>query len=170
MPEQYNTQAQPLPPSAVAMGLATAYQASQAVIVATSLGIPDLLGKGGISSAEIALKTGTRPDMIRRLLRALAAFGVVNEIGAEKFELTPVGDCLRSDAPNSVRALVLMYGSEIFWQTTASLADCVRTGKNAFELLYGLEGIFAYLKTDPDLSRVFDDAMSGRSSITGEAV
>jgi hypothetical protein len=42
--------------------------------------------------------------MIQRLLRALAAFDVVKDLGAGEFELTPVGDCLRTDAPNSVRS------------------------------------------------------------------
>ena len=159
----------PVPPAAVAMGLATAYQASQAVVVAATLGISDFLAKGAMSSSEIALKTATHPDRMHRLLRVLAAFGVVNDIGSERFELTPVGDCLRADAPNSVRPLVLMYGGGPFWQTVVSLADCVRTGRNGFELLYGLDGCFAYLEKHPDPARIFDDAMSGRSSITGPA-
>jgi hypothetical protein len=36
----------PVPPAAVAMGLATAYQASQAVVVAATLGISDVLSLG----------------------------------------------------------------------------------------------------------------------------
>jgi hypothetical protein len=158
-----------LPPSAVAIGLATAYQASQALIVAVKLGIPDLLGKGGKCSAEIAKETGSQPDMMQRLLRALAAFDVVRDLGAGQFELTPIGDCLRADSANSVRPLVLMFGSETFWQTGASLLECVSTGKNAFQLLHGMEAIFAYLETHPDLARIFDDAMTGRSAITAQA-
>lgn len=50
-----------LPPSAIAMRLATAYIASQAVSVATKLGIPDLLGDGAMTGGEIAQATGPRP-------------------------------------------------------------------------------------------------------------
>jgi hypothetical protein len=170
MPDQINEQAPHLTPSAIAIGLATAYQASQAVIAATKLGIPDVLGAGMKSSGEIARETRTQPELVRRLLRALAALNVVRDLGAGDFELTPVGDCLRADVAHSVRSVVLMYGSETFWQMTASLVECVRTGKNVFQLHYGVDTIFAYLEKQRDLARVFDDAMSGRSALTGLVV
>jgi O-methyltransferase domain/Dimerisation domain len=159
-----------IPPPVTALGLATAYQASQALIVAVKLGIPDVLGKGAMSSAEIARETRSRPDTMLRLLRALAAFDVVKDLGTGQFELTAVGDCLRADVPNSVHPLILLYASETFWQTSASLAECVRTGKNAFQLLHGMEALFTYLEKQTDLARIFDEAMTGRSSITGQAV
>jgi ubiquinone/menaquinone biosynthesis C-methylase UbiE len=167
---QESEQAHLVPPPAIALGLATAYQASQALIVAVKLGIPDVLGKGAMRSAEIAQETGSRPDTMLRLLRALAAFDVVKDLGTGEFELTAVGDCLRADTPNSVRPLILMFGSETFWQTSGCLAECVSTGKNAFQLLHGIETIFAYLEKQEDLARIFDDAMTSRSAITGQAV
>jgi hypothetical protein len=154
-------------PSAVALALATSYQVSRAVIVAVELGIPDLLAKGAMRSSDLAQEAGSRPDLVRRLLRVLAAFDVVRDLGDTEFELTPVGECLRTDVANSVRPLVLMYGSDTFWQTAASLGECVRTGRNAFQLRYGTEAIFDYLEADQDLARVFDTAMSGRSALTG---
>jgi hypothetical protein len=159
-----------VPPPAIALGVATAYQASQALIVAVKLGIPDVLDKGAMSSVEIANKIGTQPDTTLRLLRALAAFNIVRDIGAGEFKLTAVGDCLRADVPNSLRPLILLYGSETFWQITASLAECVRTGKNAFQLLHGMESIFAYLEKQGHMAPIFDDAMTSHSSITGQTV
>ena len=159
-----------VPPPAIALGLATGYQASQALFVAVKLGIPDVLNKGAMGSTEIARETGTRPETMLRLLRALAAFDVVKDLGTGEFELTEVGNCLRADVPNSVQPLILLYGSETFWQTSASLADCVRTGKNAYQLLHGMESIYSYLEKRGDLARIFDDAMTSRSSITGQAV
>jgi hypothetical protein len=162
-------QGQTIPAAGIATRLATAYQASQALAVATRFGIPDLLGQGSMTSSEIAQAVGARPAMMHRLMRALAAFDVVEDLGDEKFKLTAVGHCLRAGAPNSVRALVLMYVNDTLLQTVGKLAECIRTGKNAFDLLYGLEGIFPYLEKHSELARIFDDAMSGRSSITGEA-
>jgi O-methyltransferase domain/Dimerisation domain len=152
------------------LGLATAYQASQALIVAVKLGIPDLLAGRARGSADLAQETGTQPDRMHRLLRALAAFDVVKDLGEGEFELAPSGDFLRSDAPNSVRPLVLMYGSDIFSRTAVSLGECVRTGKNAFQLLHGMGDIFDCLEKDRELAHVFDGAMSGRSALTGLAV
>lgn len=102
------------PPSATATRLAMGYIASQAMIVATKLGIADLLSKGALTSSEIARSTETQPDTIHRLLRALAAFDIVRDLGSGRFELTPVGDCLRVDSPNSVRPLVLLSAVKAF--------------------------------------------------------
>jgi hypothetical protein len=168
--DQESEQVYVVPPPAIALGLATAYQASRALIVAVKLGIPNVLRNGAMRSADIARETGSQPETMLRLLRALAAFDVVKDLGTGEFELTEVGNCLRADVPNSLHPLILLYGSETFWQTSASLADCVRTGKNAFQLLHGMESIFAYLEKQGDLARIFDDAMTSRSSITGQAV
>ena len=169
MPNEGQERPRPLPPSAIAVRLVTAYAASQAVNVATQLGIADLLGKGAMASGEIAQATGTQADMMHRLLRALAAFEIVKDLGSGKFELTPVGDCLRTDAPHSVRPLALLFGSENFWQTFASLGECVKTGQNAYQILYGLESSFAYYERHPDLARIFDDGMSAASALVGSA-
>ena len=157
------------PPSAVAMRLATAYIASQAVNVATKFGIPDILGHAAMTAVEIAQATGAQAHMMRRLLRALAAFDVVKDLGTGKFQLTPVGQCLRSDASNSVRPLVAMFGSESFWKTFASLTDCIKTGRNAYQILYDLDCSFAYYEKHPDIAQIFDDAMSTVSAFTGPA-
>ena len=48
------------PPPATALGLATAYQASQALIVAVKLGVPDVLAKGTRTGVEIAQEVGNQ--------------------------------------------------------------------------------------------------------------
>lgn len=167
MSNQGNPQARPVPPSAIAARLAMAYIASQAVSVATKLGVVDVLSKGALTSREIAQATHTEPSRMHRLLRALAAFDVVKDLGSQRFELTPVGDCLRADAPNSIRSLVLMTGSESWWQVFGSLEACIKTGRNAYQALYGLESSFAYYEKHPDAARIFDDAMSANSALVG---
>jgi hypothetical protein len=42
---------------------------------------------------------------MRRLLRTLASLDVVKDLGEGRFELTPVGHCLRADVPGSVRPM-----------------------------------------------------------------
>ena len=162
-------QAGELPPSIVATRLATGYMASQAVKVACKLGIPDLLGNGAATAEEIAQATGARADTMRRLLRALAAFDVLKDLGTGQFELTPVGRCLRADVPNSVRPIVALFASEPFWQQFASLAKCIETGQNAYQLIHGLDCSFDYYEQHPELAAVFDEAMSAVSAFTGPA-
>jgi hypothetical protein len=77
------------PSPAKVLGLATAYQASQALNAAVKLGIPDLLAGRSSKSADLAQETGTQPDKMHRLLRALAAFDVVKDLGEGEFEREP---------------------------------------------------------------------------------
>ena len=167
MSDQGNPQARPTPPSAIAARLGMAYMASQAVHAATKLGVADILSKGALTFDDIAQATQTQPDKIHRLLRALAAFDVVKDLGSGKFELTAVGDCLRADSPASVRPLVLLLGSESFYHAFGSLDACVKTGQNAYQILHGLESSFAYYEKHPDAGRIFDDAMSANSALVG---
>lgn len=155
------------PPQAVAAWLAVVYRGSQAVISAAKLGVPDALGKGAKTSAEVAQATGTNAQMMHRLLRALAAFEVVRDLGDGRFELTAIGDCLRADAPQSVRPLALMYGSDTSWQACGQLAECVRTGQNAYRLLHGADNLFPYLDKDPEQARVFDAGQSAGAAMVG---
>jgi methyltransferase family protein len=88
--------------TATLMRLVNGYQVSQAIHVAATLGIPDLLADGARTSDELAEEAGADVDSLYRLLRALAGVGVVHEDDDRRFSLTPVGECLRSDVPGSL--------------------------------------------------------------------
>src|SRR3954449_1927835 len=87
-------------PSAYAgvMRLVNGYQISQALHVAASLGIADLLASGARTSDELAVATKTHPGALYRVLRALAAASVFHEAPGRRFSLAPMGECLRVDA------------------------------------------------------------------------
>ena len=71
--------------------LINGFRTSQAIAVAVELGIPDLIGDGRRSSEDLAAATSTDPPSLYRLLRALAAAGVLHEDEARTFALTPLG-------------------------------------------------------------------------------
>jgi hypothetical protein len=155
---------------AAALRLALMYQGANALYVAVTLGIPDLIAAGRNTVAAIAAASAADPGAVRRLLRGLAAFDVVLQRGPDAFVLTAVGETLRSDVAHSARPVVLMFGNEQFREMSASLGDCVRTGKNAFALRYGRHGSFAYLADKPELAAIFDAGMSAVSVATGPAL
>ena len=88
-------------PAATLRRLINGFEVSQALHVAASLGIPDLLDEPR-DAEELAASTGTNPDALYRLLRAVASVGVLHEDGGRRFSLTPVGEGLRSDVPESL--------------------------------------------------------------------
>src|SRR5215469_7388296 len=94
-------------PAAALMRLVSGFQVSQAISVAAELRIADLLGDGPRDADELAVTTGSHPRSLYRLLRALAAVGVFCEDADGRFALTPLGDCLRSDATVAPLAVFL---------------------------------------------------------------
>jgi hypothetical protein len=156
-----------LPPQAIVMQLARGTFVARAMHAATRLGVADALGGGAKTYADVAHQAGLDPDRTRRLLRALASIDVVRDLGAGRFELTPVGHCLRADVPGSMRPMMLMMDS--MWGEVQYLPESIRTGKNGFELRHG-QAPFTYLAQNPERAAIFNDAMTRLSIITGVEV
>ena len=137
----------------------TGYWISKSIYAAAKFGIADLLTDGPRSIADLAAATNTRPDLLYRLLRALASVGVFAENDGGNFSLTPLADLLREDVPGSQKALVLMMGDDQF-RAWANLTDTVQTGENAYEAVFG-KPVFDHIAEHPEKARIFDAAMTG---------
>ena len=149
--------------------LVTGYQVSQAVHVAATLGLCDLLADGPRSVAELAVATGADARSLTRLMRALAAVGLYVSDDNERFANTELGDAFRADASRSVAGWARFVGRPYHWQTYALLEYSVRTGENAFAAVHG-ESVWDYLAKHPDEQRVFDEAMTALSEAVAEEV
>jgi hypothetical protein len=145
------------------------YQVSQAIHVAATLGIADLLANGSRTSDELAATTGTDPPTLYRLLRALASLEVLNELEGRRFELAPLGEPLRSDVPNSIAGWAAFIGRPYYWQAWSGLLHSVRTGENAFRHTHGTD-VWTYRASRPDESAVFDRAMTSLSRRSNAAL
>jgi DNA-binding IclR family transcriptional regulator len=76
----------------------------QALHVVAVLGIADLLADAPKSSDELALATGSHAHTLYRVLRTLVAAGVLAKDKIGRFCLTALGQPLRSNVADSVRA------------------------------------------------------------------
>jgi hypothetical protein len=141
---------------------------AQAIYVAAYLGLADLLAAGPRTSAELAEETGTHVPSVYRLLRALASIGIFREEEPGRFGLTPLGDRLRSDRPDSQRSLAIMMGEE-HYRCWGDLLQSIRTGQTAFERLYG-RPCFDYLASHPRSAQLFDEAMVGVHGVETQAM
>ncbi len=148
--------------------MTNAYQVSQAIHVAATLGIADLLEDGPRSADELAESTGTHAPTLYRLLRALAGVGVFAENDG-RFGLTPLAEHLRTDAPGSLCAWAMFVGRPHTWSTWAYLLDSVRTGEPAFPKLHGTSS-WEYRASRPQESAIFDAAMAGLSAGAAGAI
>jgi 3-amino-4-hydroxybenzoate 4-O-methyltransferase len=147
-------------PAATMVRLLTGSWVTQALHVAAALGIADLLAEGPADSARLAAATGAHEPSLRRLLRYLAALGVLEGDDGDDaggFRLTPVGELLRTDVPGSVRERALTYGTWNY-QALAELLHTMRTGQPAFEHRFGTNP-YDYLTRHPEAARTFDRQM-----------
>jgi hypothetical protein len=112
--------------------LINGYQVSQALHVLATLCIPDRLAEGPRSSQDLAAVIGATDGSLYRLLRAVAAVGVLEELPGRRFALTNFGEGLRSDVPGSLAGWAAFIGRGYYWAAWSRLIDGVRTGDHAF--------------------------------------
>ncbi len=136
---------------------------SQAIYVAAELRIADALAEGPGRSGDLAERAGADPAALRRLLRALAALDLCAEQPDGTFSLTPLGACLRSGTPESVRSWTLLMGGPGVWQSWGRLLDSVRTGRSARQPAQG-EGPFDSVAADPGRLEVLYRSMAELTS------
>lgn len=136
------------------------YQSSQALYVVAVLGIADQLADGPQDSETLARATGTDATSLYRLLRTLASCGIFAEDLGHRFTLTDAALPLRTDAPGSVRAALIVWGHPMQWLPWGKLLDSVRTGKPAFPSVFGVDH-YEYLTTHAEDAAIFHAAMAG---------
>ena len=155
-----------LPPVAM-MSLITGYWVSQAVGVAAKLGVADHLGNGPRTCEALAKDVGADPMALYRLLRLLASIGVFAEAGPRAFQLTPLGETLRSDAPGSVRNFAITETAPGHWQPWGRLEESVRTGKPMARAALGME-LFDWYAKNPAEAGFFNAAMGNLSALAAD--
>ncbi len=156
-------------PAAALMRMVNGYQVSQAIHAAAVLRIADHLTAGPLGCEALAAVTGTHPDALYRLLRALAAVGVFHEDADRRFALAPMGHCLRSDAAQPVGPWAVFVGRPYVRRAWDDLLYSVQTGENAFHHVHGM-GVWDYRTRHPEEGKLFDGAMQALSHGVGEAV
>lgn len=153
-------EAAPAPsPTELIMRLSTGYIASASIQVAAKLGIADLLADGPRPVSELASAAGAHEDRLYRVLRVLASVGVFTETAPRTFALTPAAETLRSGVPNSFRRMALWITSPFHFRTYAEMMHTVKTGEITFDHIHG-KPIFEWLPDHPEISEIFNNAMS----------
>lgn len=158
------------PVTATAMlALIDGFRVSRIVWIAAELGIADVLRDQAKSSAEVAAATHTHAPSLARLLRALAALGILAQDEQERFTLTALGATLRSDIPGSLRSWALFALSEENHRAWGAMEHSLITGETAFEHVFGV-GVWEYRRRHPESGRLFDAAMAALVGSAGPAL
>jgi hypothetical protein len=146
-------------PTVALRRLTNGYQVTQAIHVAATLGIADLLRDGPRGSEELARATESHAPSLHRVLRALAAVGVLHEGDDGRFALTAIGECLRSDAAEPVGGWAAFVGQPHHWRAWGALLHGVRTGESPFRSVHGTD-VWDYRAAHPEEGAIFNAAMT----------
>jgi len=134
------------------------------------LGLFDRLSDGPLDAAGLAQAAQANPDGVLRLLRGLATLGLVrHEAGPESgniFALTPLGDYLRRDAPESLSGMTGHWAGRM-WDSFAGIGASVLTGEAS--AASGRDH-FAQQQADVERADVFNRAMAEGSLRVGRAL
>jgi C-methyltransferase len=152
-PDEYGVQ------NAAAM-LSVAMWTSRMVQTAIELGIPDAMPEdGGASVPTLADLTGTRPDLLARLLRALSAHGVFALAEDGRYVHTEVSLVLRNDHPHTLHHYAKIFANQWLWKACAAMTDVVRTGRDPILAEFG-RPMWAYLASEPAEALAFQQGMT----------
>ncbi|MES9558228.1 MULTISPECIES: methyltransferase [unclassified Streptomyces] len=140
-----------------------------ALRAAAAVRVADHMADGDESVERLAEATGTDLRNLGRVLRLLATRGVVQETGGGRFRLTDTGQALRSDAPHSARAAILMLTDPTMWRPAGEMHRCLTDGGSAFTEIFGTP-FFDHFARDAETAAVFHDGMAAMSEPENEPI
>jgi len=147
------------------------YVLTRCVTAVAELGVPDVLADGPHSIGQLADTVGANREFLHRVMRTLAAGGIIGEPSPGTYAQTPVSDLLRRDHPQSMRDLAVLFTSRSHWDPIGRLPDALRSGKSAASHTFGMEMWDWFQHPDnKDEWDLFNASMTSFSSGTSMAV
>ena len=134
------------------------YQRSQLVLVATQLGLADLIAAEPKTLEELADATRSNPESLRRFLRTLIGYGLFRQAEDGRYHMTPMAQPLREDAPGSLRPMAMVAAIDTY-RSWGELLYCVQSGNDGFTKAYG-QPAADYRTQHPESNRYFNAWMS----------
>jgi hypothetical protein len=129
-----------------------------ALHAAARLRIPEMLEEAPLTSAQIAERTGTRADLVERMLRMLVAINVFRRLPDGRYANNRVSKALISGSPDNLRGFALWFGMEPMAHSWSRLHTVLHDGEVAFEKVNEL-GLWHWLGSDPEAHDAFTEGM-----------
>ena len=153
MPEQT------LLPESQMMQWITSKWITKPVYIISELGIADILCDGPMSVDTLSKKTGTHAPTLYRLLRALSSVGIFVEREDRVFGLTPLAQCLCSDALGPIARMFLSEWHDKAWN---GLTHTIKTGEPGFDYTFGKPS-FEWFEENPVEREILDHGQASKA-------
>jgi hypothetical protein len=148
-------------PAQTLLQISGGYCLPRCLHVVADIGVADQLDENPRSATDLAAAVGVDADALARVLRLLAAHGVFEAAG-DAFRHSAASRLLRTDHPQSMRALVRMFGLQVNWAVFGAMGHSLVTGRPAAEEILP-NGFWGYFAEHPDESAIFNAAMVGKA-------
>jgi hypothetical protein len=135
--------------------LIRAYQLSQMLSVAAALGLADRIHDRACPVDALAAECGAHPEMLLRMVRALAAFGIFSVEPGGAIQHTSRSRLLRREAFPTLHHAARYRGMASNWAAWAGLEHTIRSGEPAFEAVFGVAN-FEYLNRHLAVAEAYD--------------
>ena len=162
-------QAQQVTPDSI-MQLGFAFWGSKTLLSAVELRVFGTLSEAGpLNAEELREQLGLHPRGARDFFDALVALGMLERDDDGRYSNTPATDLFLDPAkPSYIGGMLEMMNARLY-QFWGSLTEGLRTGQPQSEVKTGGD-FFETLYADPDKLAQFAGAMSGLSTVTGQAI
>ena len=144
-------------------GLINGFRATQVVRAAAVWGVADALAAGPLSAAEVAEQVGADPPSLHRLLRCLAALGVLTDGGEGRFANSDLGELLRTDVTGSLHSAAVARPQDSWWSAWGQLPAALADGRVPYELARG-QSFWDDLDADAEAESRFNTFMAQKTT------
>ena len=146
------------------MDMLLGFAVSQIIRTTVELSIADHLADGPLTANEVAGRENSAPDTTLRLMRGCVTVGLLTADSRGRFHGTPLLETLRSNAPRSLREIVLAVTNRAYWLPWTAFGASVRSGYSQAHNTLGMD-FFDYLERNPALAQEFTDGMTGITAL-----
>lgn len=162
MTEQSTEQSMETPPAAAQlMEMAWGFWTSQILRQVAEMGLADSFRPGEARDVDdLCAEFGMHQPTFRRFLRTLTGLGLVQTVGPHRYQLTELGEALRSGAPGNARSTVICLIGDMVAPAWLNLDYSLKTGETGFEKHYGKQ-LFEWIMQSPGMPEMFSQTMVG---------
>jgi len=156
------------PASVVMYERFTSFWVLAAIRVAAELDIAGILEKEPLSIEQLSERTGSDPQALFRMMRALSSENIFKRTKDGLYKNTKLSKVL-TEGKGSLRYTLMQHLGTINWTIFNDLSYSIKSGKSAFSKVYGMK-IYEYLSEHPVESALFDRSMTNLSEISIEPI
>jgi hypothetical protein len=146
----------------------TSFWILSAIRVAAELNIAGILEKEPMTLQQLANSTGSDPNALLRMMRALSSENIFKKTKDGRYINTRLSKVL-TEGKGSLRYTLMQHLGTLNWTVFNDLSYSIKTGKSAFSKVHGMK-IYDYLSLHKDESLLFDRSMTNLSEISIEPI